>query len=176
VNTPSWLEGAGLQAAGLILMGHRRAWGRPLLAGPGLDAEDGSSEDDGGSGGAGSGGASLRAAQELFAAEVVVLAHDDGEDPRLIYANRAALRLWRRRWGEMVGMPSRLTAAPGERRERASALERARRGDALEGYGGVRIDAAGRPFRIEGARLWTLWDRAGRRCGQAACFANWWWL
>ena len=74
-------------------------------------------------------------------AATVVLAHDGSADPRLIYANRAALLLWRRPWSAMVGLPSRLTAEPAERQSRALALERARRCVALEGYAGIRIDS-----------------------------------
>jgi hypothetical protein len=118
----------------------------------------------------------LQAAQELFVAATVVLAHDGGADPRLIYANRAALLLWRRPWSGMVGLPSRLTAEPAERHSRALALEQAHRRQALTGYAGVRIDSGGRRFRIEKARLWTLRDGGGQPCGQAAAFATWWWL
>jgi len=154
---PPWLAQAGLEAAGWILEGHRRTWGRPLLALPAT--------------------APLRLqAQELFAAAAVVLAHDGGSDPRLIYANRAALHLWQRNWAAMVGMPSRRTAEPAQRAGRSDALAEALRRGGISGYGGIRIDSAGRRFRIEGARLWSLHDSRGRLCGQAARFARWWWL
>jgi hypothetical protein len=51
----------------------------------------------------------------------------------------------------------------------------AERSEAIEGYGGIRIDSRSRRFRIEGARLWTLRDEAGNPCGQAAAFESWWW-
>jgi hypothetical protein len=153
-----WLSDAAIATAGRIVRCHRLAFERSLLAA----VEDGRTP--------------LQLAQELFVAATVVLAHDGGADPRLIYANRAALTLWRRPWREMVGLPSRLTAEPGERRDRAVALERARRCEALEGYAGIRIDSTGRRFRIENARLWTLREDDGQPCGQAACFASWWWL
>ncbi len=155
---PPWLGDAAIATASSLLQGHRQAFDRPLLAG----LEHGRSP--------------LQAAQELFVAATVVLAHDGGADPRLIYANRAALRLWRRPWGAMVGLPSRLTAEPAERQSRALALEQARHREALAGYTGVRIDSVGRRFRIENARLWTLRDGDGQPCGQAAAFASWWWL
>ncbi len=155
---PPWLSEAAIATSGRLLAGHRRAFGRPLLAG--VDA----------------GRTPLQAAQELFVAATVVLAHDGAADPRLIYANRAALLLWRRPWGAMVGLPSRLTAEPAERQIRALALEQARRRKALTGYAGIRVDSGGRRFRIENARLWTLLDGGGQPCGQAAAFASWWWL
>jgi len=106
----------------------------------------------------------------------VVLAHDGSPDPRLTYANAAALSLWGRSWDVMVGMPSRLTAEPEERASRAAALATALRQDAIAGYGGVRIDSRGRRFQIANARLWTLRDAQGQPCGQAAAFSSWWWL
>lgn len=159
MKDPPWLSPASIALAERILVSHSPAFGGPLLAG------------------VGSGRSARQRAQELFAASVVVLAHDGGQDPRLLYANRAALRLWRRRWGEMVGMPSRLTAAPQERPDRAVALEKVRSGGAIRGYGGVRVDRAGRRFRIEGARLWNLeMPREGGGGGQAAAFSRWWWI
>ena len=106
----------------------------------------------------------------------MVLAHDGGADPRLIYANAAALRLWDRPWASMVGMPSRLTAEPMERKARRVSLELARRQGAIANYAGTRVNRHGRRFHIEGARLWTLHDGPGQPLGQAACFESWWWL
>jgi hypothetical protein len=146
-----------------LLASHRRAFGRSLIAGLAADAPP------------------QQLAQELFASDAVVLAHDGADPngdpgPRLIYANRAALRLWQRPWGAMVGMPSKLTAEPAERASRRQALITAQAQDAIEGYRGIRIDSRGRRFQIEGARLWTLRDGTGLACGQAARFSRWWWL
>jgi hypothetical protein len=157
---PPWLSPISLVWVGRILAGHQLAFGRPLLAGLHGAAGD---------------GAARRATQELFAAATVVLAHDGGADPRFVFANRAALVLWRRRWAEMVGLPSRFSAAAAERDERAGALARALQG-AIRDYAGVRVDSRGRRFRIEAARLWTLQDERGEPCGQAAAFNRWWWL
>jgi hypothetical protein len=93
----------------------------------------------------------LQWAQELFAAATVVLAHDGADPggdpgPRLTYANRAALQLWRRPWAELVGMPSRLTAEPAERAGRAQALASVQRQRAISGYSGMRIDSRGAPL------------------------------
>ena len=155
---PPWLAAPVLVQVARILEGHQRAFGQPLLAGLRADLSP------------------RQRAQELFAAPRLVLAHDGGADPRLLYANRAALLLWRRSWRQMVGLPSRLTAAAEHRADRALALARARDQEGLRGYGGIRVDRLGRPFRIEAARLWTLRDGEGSACGQAASFASWWWL
>lgn len=158
MNEPPWLEPAALDMVARILTSHHIAFGRPLLAGihPLKDLR--------------------RVAQEVFAADQAVLAHNGAADPRLIYANARALQLWQRPWTEMIGLPSRLTAEPAERHARAQALAKARAQDALVGYSGVRVDSRGRQFRIEGAKLWTLRDNNGQAKGQAAAFGSWWWL
>ena len=154
---PPWLSATSQGWVQRLLRSHQEAFGRPLWAG--LEA----------------GRDPRQAAQELFAASAVVLAHNGAADPHFVYANRAALILWRRTWPEMVGLPSRLSAAPGDRPERATALQRARQGP-IRHYAGERIDSQGRRFRLEGARLWTVHDNDGTACGQAATFGRWWWL
>ncbi len=141
----------------MIFASHQRLFGRPLLVGSDTWP-------------------ARQAAQELFGATPVVLAHDGGSDPRLIYANAAAIRLWDRPWPCMVGMPSRLTAESLERPARRLALELASRHGAIANYSGIRVNRHGRRFRIQGARLWTLQGDCGQPLGQAACFESWWWL
>ncbi|MCP9890011.1 MEKHLA domain-containing protein [Cyanobium sp. Aljojuca 7D2] len=163
LESPPWLSPQTQALACLLLSSHQQAFGTPLIAGLAADAS------------------SRQAAQELFASEVVVLAHNGADPatdpgPRLIYSNRAALRLWQRPWNAMVGMPSRLTAEPAERASRSQALVAAQAQHALSGYSGIRIDSRGRRFQIDGARLWTLRDEAGLPCGQAARFSRWWHL
>ena len=154
-----WLTPEQGQLCLRILASHHQAFATPLLAGEQVLA-----------------GQWQHLAQELFASATVVLAHDGGTDPRLTYANAAALRLWERPWAALVGMPSRLTAEPEQRPARAAMLEQARAGQALRGYNGIRISASGRRFQIRNARLWSLLDDGGRACGQAAAFADWYWL
>ena len=111
--------------------------------------------------------------QDLFSSDVAVLAHDNSRDPLLIYANATALRLWERPWEDMIGMPSRYTAEAEARLQRYSALQRAKQGDAFEGYSGVRVSRTGQRFMISNARIWTLWDDKNCNCGQAAAFSSW---
>lgn len=158
-----WLNEAAISTANRILDSHRLAFGTTLIAPLAADATP------------------EQWAQALFASERVVLAHDGNDPagdpgPRLIYANRAALALWRRPWAEMVGMPSRLTAEPMARQERARALLRTQSQQAISNYSGIRIDSQGRRFRIDGARVFSLRNEAGEPCGQAACFSRWHWI
>lgn len=95
----------------------------------------------------------------------VILAHEGSHDPVLVFANRAAQRLWEH---DLVGMPSRLTAPPEARAERAQALAGP---GVVRGYSGVRISATGRRFRILDATVWPVWDDDGTVVGQAAMFA-----
>jgi hypothetical protein len=149
-----WLTPEQQRLAAGILSSFERAFGRPLLAGV----------------------SAANAAQHLFRADTVVLAHDGSADPALIYANAAALQLWERSWAAMIGMPSRLTAEPQERASRAQMLATALQQHASEGYSGVRISNSGRRFQIHNARLWTLLSPDDQPCGQAAAFSSWWWL
>ena len=154
----AWLTAETQALAAMLLHSHQRAFGRPLIAA----AQTGRSR--------------RLLCQELFACGFPVLAHGTEQDPKLSYANAAALQLWDSHWDELIGMPSRLTAPDSERAERSSALGEAQRLDAVQNYRGIRISRKGRRFMINKARIWTLWDAGERVCGQAACFSDWWWL
>ena len=170
-----WLTPEALETVVTICASHQRAFGRPLIAAAapyGTLALTMAPE-------------TRLLAQELFATSTVVLAHDGADPsgdpgPRLVYANRSALQLWRCPWSALVGMPSRLTAAPKERASRALALGNVQRQHAISDYSGIRIDSQGRRFLIRGARVWTLWRQQGDEnpepCGQAAAFSDWHWL
>ncbi len=112
----------------------------------------------------------------LDAAPFVVVAHGTQDDPLLDYGNQAALRLWEMPADRFLGTPSRLTAEPVHRAERARLLERTRRDGFIDDYSGIRITAAGRRFRIHRAVVWNVLDAAGRPAGQAATFSEWTWL
>lgn len=102
-----------------------------------------------------------------YRAARVILCHGLGPDPRFVYVNESAQRLWERPWRTMVGMPSRLTAPPDHRSSRAGALAD---NDVVTGYSGERISATGRRFIINDATVWPVRDAGGRRVGQAAAF------
>jgi len=112
-------------------------------------------------------------AGRLYSAPFAVVAHDDSPDPRFIYANLTAQRLFERGWEEFVGLESRLSAEAGEQAERALLLERVTARGFIDDYSGVRIAKSGRRFRIRRATVWNVSGAGGRRLGQAATFANW---
>ena len=112
-------------------------------------------------------------ARLLFESAFVVVSHGTEADPVLNYANATALQLWEMDLATFVQTPSRLTAEPVHRDERARLLERTRRDGYVDDYAGIRISQSGRRFRIEQAIVWNLVDDAGKNRGQAATFDRW---
>lgn len=112
-------------------------------------------------------------AEALWAAPRVIVAHGTEDDPLFFYANRLALEAFETDAAHFVGMPSRFSAEPVNRAERARLLERVSRDGFIADYAGVRISARGRRFRIEQAVVWNLIDAAGTVHGQAATFERW---
>ncbi len=157
-NNAPWLDAPQQALAIQILESHQRGFGCALIASVGTARS------------------SRLTAQELFNCGCPVLAHDGADDPRLTYANAAALQLWETSWAELIGLPSRLTAPETERSERRTALSKAQARHAIQGYAGIRISRQGRRFQIRNARIWTLWDDQHHPCGQAASFSDWWWI
>ena len=112
-------------------------------------------------------------AQALYETKVGLLCHDGGADPRFIYANRTAQRLWQMPWQRIVGMPSRLSAEPDQRAGRARMLREAATGGIFHGYRGIRVAADGTRFEIDDTTIWTVTDDAGDAVGQAALIGAW---
>jgi hypothetical protein len=118
-------------------------------------------------------GTPLEQARRLFEAAFVVVSHGTEADPVLNYGNAAALCLWEMDHAAFVRTPSRLTAEPLHRDERARLLDRTRRDGYVDDYAGIRISRSGRRFRIEQAIVWNLADERGVHRGQAATFDRW---
>lgn len=112
-------------------------------------------------------------AATLFNANFVVVSHGIQEDPILNYGNQTALDLWEMDWVNFTLTPSRLTAEPINRVERAAMLEQAKVKGYIEDYHGVRIASTGQRFYIKQAIIWNLTDSSGNKCGQAATFSKW---
>lgn len=53
--------------------------------------------------------------EAIYHSPFVLLAHDRFQegvsDPQFVYGNKAALELWEASWDQLIGMPSRLSAA-----------------------------------------------------------------
>jgi hypothetical protein len=112
-------------------------------------------------------------AQDLFEAPFVVVSHGIEADPVLNYGNRTALRLWHITIDQLRQTPSRLTAEPLHRDERARLLERTSLQGFVDDYQGIRIATTGQRFLIRQATVWNLRNPQGDRVGQAATFSHW---
>jgi hypothetical protein len=118
-------------------------------------------------------GSPVEQAQALRDAPFVVVSHGTQPDPILNYGNRVALALWEMPVEILTTTPSRLTAEPMHRDDRARLLERTTRNGYVDDYQGIRISRTGRRFLIERATVWNLLDPAGTFVGQAATFSDW---
>ncbi len=118
-------------------------------------------------------GSATEQSRALFDAPFVVVAHGTEADPILNYANRTALDLWETDLETLLKLPSRLTAEPMHRDERAAMLRRTSEAGFIDDYWGIRISTTGRRFRIEKAIVWNLVDAEGQPAGQAATFSEW---
>jgi len=118
-------------------------------------------------------GDAARDAKVLFEAPFVVVSGGAEADQMLNYANLTALGLWEMDWETLIRTPSRHTAEPMHRDERASFLRRVRENGFIDDYSGIRISSTGRRFHIRQAIVWNVLDEDGRYAGQAATFSSW---
>jgi hypothetical protein len=118
-------------------------------------------------------GDAVEQARALFAAPCIVVSHGAEPDPILRYGNRAALALFETSWEDLCRMPSRLTAEPINREERAQMLARAAAEGYIADYRGIRVSATGRRFLVEDATVWNVLGPEGGIVGQAATFSKW---
>jgi hypothetical protein len=117
--------------------------------------------------------ADAEAGRWLFEAPFALLSHSADPDPVFTYGNRTALALFELSWEELTALPSRLSAEPLGREERARLLREVSTRGIIEDYSGVRISRTGRRFLIRRAAVWNLVDAQGGYQGQAAMFGDW---
>ena len=110
---------------------------------------------------------------DLWTAPRAILAHGTEPDPVFFYGNALALSLFEMTPEQFAQLPSRLSAEPVHRDERARLLDRVTRDGYIDDYAGIRVSATGRHFRIEQAVVWNLIDAEGTIHGQAATFDRW---
>ncbi len=134
----------------LIVASYRRLTGRELIADAPADI------------------AALRAA--VWNAPRAIVAHGTENDPVFFYGNRLALQLFEMSFDEFARLPSRFSAEPLLREQRAKLLEQVARQGYVDGYSGMRIAKSGRRFMIADGTVWNLVDENGQRHGQAAVF------
>lgn len=146
-DRPDWLD-----QTQILLRSYRRWLGEDLVASDGSPADQ---------------------SRILFHAPFVVVSHGTQSDPILNFGNQAALDLWQTDIETLTQMPSRKTAEPVHRDERARLLERTTRDGFVDDYRGIRISSTGRRFFIERATVWNLLDENDEFIGQAATFSDW---
>ena len=112
-------------------------------------------------------------AEQVFHAPFVVVSHGTQDDPILNYGNATALELWEMDFPTLTSTPSRLTAEPVHRDERARLLKRTTEDGFVDDYRGIRISRTGKRFQIHQAIVWNLLDASGVYRGQAATFSEW---
>jgi hypothetical protein len=112
-------------------------------------------------------------ARALYEAPFVTASHGTEADPIFNYGNRAALALFETSWADFTSMPSRLSAEPAVREERAQLFARVNRNGFIDDYSGIRISTSGRRFRIRRATVWNVVDARGLPRGQAVVFRDW---
>lgn len=112
-------------------------------------------------------------AEAMWLAPRVIVAHGTEADPVFFYGNRMALEAFEMSFADFTRLPSRFSAEPLAREERARLLARVSRDGYIDDYAGVRISATGQRFRIAQAVVWNLIDADGVVHGQAASFTNW---
>jgi len=152
IPTQPWLLHGWVAHTQILLDSYRHWVGTELLPRPGSVEEQ---------------------AAALFEAPFVVVSHGVEADPILNYGNRAALMLWRISIDQLRQTPSRLTAEPVHRDERARLLERTTRQGFVDDYQGVRVATNGQRFLIRQATVWNLRSPSGDHVGQAATFSHW---
>lgn len=108
----------------------------------------------------------------LYDLDAIVVSHRLSADPRFVYANRAAQRLWGYGWGTFIGLPSRLSAPEEGRDQRKHLLADGLSRGAVVAKDLIRITADGRRFRAEEVLLWNVADDRGEVQGQAATYAT----
>ncbi|SDX49019.1 MEKHLA domain-containing protein [Nitrosomonas oligotropha] len=118
-------------------------------------------------------GTPLEQAERLFNSAFVVASHGTEDDPILNYGNRTALNLWMMDWQQFTHTPSRLTAEPAKREERARMLEQVKTQGYHADYSGIRISSTGKRFLAERILIWNIQKPDGTIVGQGATFSTW---
>lgn len=115
----------------------------------------------------------LSLAEVVYRSPAVILSHNTAPDPLFNYANLAGQGLFEMSWETVISTPSRHSAEPVERTERARLMEAVTARGFIDDYRGVRVSASGKRFLIEQATVWNVLDSSEQLIGQAASFDHW---
>lgn len=97
-----------------------------------------------------------------------LLAHNNNSDPVFIYANHHACQSFGYPIKQLLGMPSRFSAAATDRAERQQLLDTvSQRG--ISAYSGPRINSQGQTLMLYDGYVWQLYNN-DQLYGQAALF------
>jgi hypothetical protein len=113
---------------------------------------------------------------QLFHAPFALVSHGTEADPVFNFGNQTALHLFEMSWEEFTQLPSRKSAEPVNRQERADFMARVTKEGCINDYSGIRVSATGKRFRIAQATVWNLIDEKEQYHGQAAVFDHWMYL
>ncbi len=114
--------------------------------------------------------------KQLFYAPFALVSHGTEADPIFNFGNQTSLNLFEMEWEDFTQLPSRKSAEPVNREERARFMARVTREGFIDDYSGIRIAATGKRFMIEKATVWNIVDEKEQYCGQAAVFDQWMYL
>lgn len=107
----------------------------------------------------------------LDSLSVPILAHSGTpshyNDPRFTFANKAALKLFGYKREEFVGLKSKYSAKPDDRKLREEMMVQAEMNGYIMGYNGIRVKKSGQLFRISDAFIWNVLEN-DQIIGQAA--------
>jgi hypothetical protein len=114
-------------------------------------------------------------AELLWSAPFAILAHDTDEDPKFVYANQMALSLFECEWSEIIGTPSRNSAAPEKeiQDERSALLSKALEDGYVDEYQGWRKSFKGTPFKVSHTTVFNIESPSGDAMGQGAVLRLW---
>ncbi len=113
------------------------------------------------------------AAKRIYFSDFALVSHNISADPVFNYGNRKALNLFELDWSEFTALPSRLSAEPKNREQRAMLLSQVSKKGYIDNYQGIRISRSQKRFLIKDALVWNLIDPGGNAYGQAALFSDW---
>lgn len=99
-----------------------------------------------------------------------LLAHDNSIDPKFIYANQRALHCFKYTEEEIIGLPSRFSAAEADRSARQELLLTVIDKGIAGNYTGPRVDKFHQIFTIHDGIVWQCYNDKEELSGQAALF------